>query len=133
MFYVSRQKPYYQGGQLVVEVTSGGRDYAGADMLVPRYLGEGVEYDDPREAVEAAVEITRAWRRDSKLPANSRQILIGTGSTGGGMAEIEGESFKAARKWARLVWAKLPKCGVCGNPLPEEHKRYHLIDDPDRI
>jgi hypothetical protein len=131
MFVVTRQKPYYQGGQLIVEVASGGMDYAGSDALTKKYDGEFREFADPREAVETAVEIVKQWRKDSGLPANSRKILIGTGSTGGGMCEIEGESFKAAREWARKLYAKLDKCPVCGRLMPEKRKRYHLIDDPD--
>lgn len=120
MYYVSRQK-YYYSGETVVEVTSGGADYAGSDMLNPKYPGEAREYADPREAVEVAIAICRAWRK-----AGERKARVGIGGTGGMGIEIEPCSFDAARKRASEIWERLEKCGPCGNPLPEKRKRYRL-------
>lgn len=94
-FFVSRQR-YYYSGESVVEVVSGGRDYANADMLVPKYDGEGQEYTDPLEAVEKALEILAAWRLDR--PEIEIGIAVGT-SAGMGM-ELEPDTMEYARAWA---------------------------------
>jgi hypothetical protein len=124
MFYVSRQHQY-TSGRSTVEVESGGMDCAGPDMLVPLYssLGEGQEYSDPREAVEAAIAVCRAWRADGEKRAS-----VAFGSTGGMGVEIEPATFETARKWAERVWEGLPKCMGCVDPLPSKHKRWRAND-----
>lgn len=122
-YYVSRQC-YYYSGERIVEVTSGGFDYAGCDMLPPRYAGEGREYEDPREAVEAAISICREWRKEYK----GRFPRVGFGCTGGMGLEVEGDTFASARKAAREVWEHLPKCPMCGEPLPAPRKRLRPFD-----
>jgi hypothetical protein len=124
-FYVSRQC-YYYNGESTVEVTRGGSDYAGADMLVPKYNGEGKEYNDPREAVEAAISICQQWRKDGEPKAS-----VATGSTGGMGFELEKTTFALARKWAKEAYAALPKCDHCGEPLESDDKYYYLPDFAD--
>lgn len=135
-FFVSRQR-YYYSGKHVVEVTSGGLDYAGADMLGIDYPGEGKEYADPREAVEAAIEICRSWRADRKSVAtktnryDAMRPSVAVGATAGMGLELEPTTFKEARAWANKHWESLPKCGHCGEPLPDKRNRYKLIDFAD--
>ena len=62
-YFVSRQM-YWPTGERVVEIAVGGVEYANPDMLVPWYPGEGVEYETPRKALEAALSIRGAWSRD---------------------------------------------------------------------
>lgn len=77
-FFVSRQQ-YYYSGTSTVEVTAGGLDYAGADMLRTKYrhLGESEEYTSAVEAVKAAIAIRDAWIRDypAKIAKDISYIL----------------------------------------------------------
>src|SRR5438046_8051608 len=77
MFTVTRQRQWPDGDN-VVEVSHGGLDYCNPDALGAKYAGEFEEFADPRQAVETAIEIVRAWRKDSK-----ERIAIGVGSTNG--------------------------------------------------
>jgi hypothetical protein len=115
-YYVSRQH-YYYSGENVVEIEPGGLDYSGPDMLTTKYPGEGVEFDDPRDAVEAAIRIRDSWRADA-----GETVHISYGQTTGGMG-MEHESDdtdndEAARDWARRRWDEVPKCDRCGEALP---------------
>lgn len=78
-YYVSRQA-YWYSQAYVVEVTDGGIDHAGADMLTPYYPGEGVEYDSAVEAIEAAIAIRDAWRCEFgiTLSKDIRRSMDGT-------------------------------------------------------
>jgi hypothetical protein len=115
-YFVSRQH-YWPDGNFIVEVASGGLDYANPDMLVAKYprLGEGETYDDPREAVQAAIAVARAWRLDS-----GKKIAIGTGCTMGFTMPFEASSQKAAIAWAERVYEKLPKCDGCQGLMGKE-------------
>jgi hypothetical protein len=113
-YFVSRQACYYSH-DLTVEVAAGGLDYAGPDMLVSRYPGEGKEFNDPQEAVETAIEICRAWRKDGE-----KRAKVACGSTGGMGIEIEPDTFPGARAWAKKVYAALPKCDGCGDLMGKE-------------
>jgi hypothetical protein len=85
-------------GKPVVEVSIGGIDYTNPDALMAKYEGEFVEFDDPREAVEAAIRICRKWRKDGRKDAK-----MGFGSTGGFTIPFEDCTFKEAREWARRL------------------------------
>lgn len=125
MFFVSRQH-YYYSGEHIVEIATGGCDYAGSDMLATKYSGEGCEYDDPREAVKAAIEIRDAWKADKpKL-----EIEIAAGSTGGMGIELEPQdSDEELVAWAEKAYEKLPKCDRCGKPLGKEHYTLKETDE----
>lgn len=122
-YFVSRQHYYYSGAR-AVEVARG-IDNSGSDMLTEQYphLGEGREYDDPRDAVQAAIAIARAWRADS-----GRRISIATGSTGGMFTELETTTQQDAIKWAAGEFDRLPKCDRCGALRSET---WHAYGDAD--
>ena len=126
-YFVSRQS--YWGvdpeDQNVVEIAAGGIDYANPDMLVSKYPGEGQTYDDPREAVTAAIVIAKAWKKDQpKL-----KIGIAHGFTGGYTMPFEKGSLKDLRKWAAQAYEALPKCDGCGGLMGKE--KWHSTEDPD--
>ncbi len=98
-FFVSRQH-YYYSGEYVVEVAAGGLDFAGCDMLSYKYPGEGIEYDDPREAVKAALVIRDLWQAD--LP--EQKIGVGVGCTMGMGVELEPDTDEFALAWADKSW-----------------------------
>jgi len=122
-FTVTRQLQWPEGTP-VVEVSAGGLDYTNPDALVARYQGEFETYDDPREAVEAAIAICKAWRQDGE-----KRARIGIGATGGMTMPFETCTFCEARAWAKRRYVALPKCDRCGNILGRDH--YHDPDDPD--
>jgi hypothetical protein len=128
MYFVSRQK--YWGVEPenchTVEIASGGQDYANPDMLVPKFVGEGIEYVNPVEAVESALTIAEQWKKI--LPADT-VINVAHGFTGGGTLPFEGKTPEQLRVWAKQALEKLPKCIQCGEILGKE--KYHLTDDPE--
>src|SRR5512146_1250294 len=84
-WFVSRQMYWgvSDADASVVEIAAGGRDFANADMLAPRYrgAGEGKEYSDPREALKAARAVCAAWQHDA--PQAAADIHVEVGATGG--------------------------------------------------
>ncbi len=129
-YFVSRQSAWPQGS-LYVEVACGGLDYANPDMLAVGYrsLGEGNEYHDPREAVDAAIAICRAWRRDHR----GVRIDVRVGHTMGFTAPFEPGTFRQALAWARDVAERLPSCAHCGELLERLTYRHALAEDGERF
>jgi hypothetical protein len=116
-WFVSRQS-YWPDGTNVVEIASGGLDYANPDMLVANWkrLGEGETFNDPREAVEAAIAICREWRKQKV------KCSIAHGYTAGYTMPFEEGTFKEAIAWADKEWESLPKCDCgCDEPLGNEY------------
>jgi hypothetical protein len=127
MYFVSRQ--CYWGvdtdDQNVVEIASGGLDYANPDMLVEKYAGEGQEYKDPREALEAALSIAKQWKQDKP----ELVINIAHGFTGGYTMPFEPDSEDQLKAWAQEIYESLKKCDHCGDVMGKEV--WHVTDDPD--
>lgn len=115
-YYVCCQL-YYYSGERTVEITEGGLDYAGPDMLVNRYPGEGDAYQKPQSAALAALKIQKLWQVDRP----DEEIFITVRSQLGGYFGLEGENMTSGEvaKWAREEWAELPKCARCGEVMPE--------------
>lgn len=115
-YYVCRQL-YYYTGELMVEITEGGLDYAGPDMLVNRYPDEAEAYQHPRQAAQAAIKIQKLWQADE--PADTVHICVR--SQVGGYFGLEGEPITPADllAWTHAAWAALPKCQRCGDVMPE--------------
>lgn len=100
-------------GKRVVEVSIGSLDYVNPDALVAKYQGEFNEYDNPIEAVEAAISICRRWRQDG-----CKDAKVGFGATGGFTFPFDQCSFAEARKWAKsLLSNNVEKCQYCGAKL----------------
>lgn len=112
MYFVSRQQ-YWPDGDFFVEVVSGGMDYANADMLVSRYPGEGEEYEDPRKAVDVAIQIRNRWQADCP----EEEINLGCGATGGFTIPMSACNDDEAETWAEKIYEKLKKCEECGEIL----------------
>lgn len=108
--FISRQVNWPDGTHMV-EVAQGGLDYANPGMLVPQFksLGEGQEYSDPREAVDAAIQIRDAWKR--RLP--DEEIEIGMGHTFGFTMPFDGDTDQHLRERAEKLYENLPKCAEC--------------------
>lgn len=107
---------------LMVEISDGGFDYVNPDMLSPKYDGEGETFEDPRDAMDAAIEIFNRWRAD----APGEDICIGYGNTLGYTMPFEASSVPEIKEWAQKEYDALPKCDRCGEILPEE---FYFIDD----
>lgn len=129
-FFVSRQQ--YWGVEeeegTVVEVAYGGLDYANPDMLTTRWreLGEGKEFTDPREAVEAAIQVCDAWRK-----AGCPLAKVAMGSTGGCTIPFEPKEYDEARARAVEIFEKLPKCAECGETLGSETFTHEFVMDDE--
>lgn len=111
-------------GTPVVEISAGGLDYSNPDALVEKYPGEFKVFDDPREAVETAIAICRAWRNDGKKKAK-----VGHGATGGMTLPFDTCTFQKAQAWAKKRYTELPKCDQCGELLPEKPWHHPDLDD----
>lgn len=123
MYTVTRQIQW-PGGDPVVEVSNGGIDFTNPDALVEKYPGEFEEFDDPRIAVETAIEICKAWRKDG-----CKKAKVGIGATGGMTMPFDTCSFKEAIEWANKEYESLGKCDRCGELLPKDH--YVIPLEPD--
>ena len=128
MWFVSRQS--YWGvdpeDQYCVEIAAGGLDYANPDMLAVKYDGEGEEYEDPREAVEAAIKIRDAWK--AEMP--DKTINVAHGATLGCSMLFFSEAEEALKAWAAEKYESLPKCARCGELL-KKGETYALFDSFD--
>ena len=119
MYTVTRQMQWLEGDP-VVEVSEGGIDYTNPDALAAHYPGEFEEFQNPIEAVNTAIEICRAWRRDGKNDRDEGQFArVGIGATGGYTMPFEGCSFTEAKQWAKETWEKLEKCPTCGEVVED--------------
>lgn len=129
-FFVSRQHYFgvEESDARIVEIASGGIDYANADMLGVQYRkeGEGEEYTDPREAAEAAIKICEAWRRDAGEAGPEFTINVGYGHTGGFTMPFEPSTFEEVREWALDRYEQMPKCDRCGEAITGSS--YSLCD-----
>ena len=120
MTYVVTRQMQWPDGDPVVEVSEGGMDYTNPDALFARYPGEFEVFQNPMDAVETAVEICRAWRKDGKNDRDTGQFArVGVGATGGHTMPFEGGSFTEARQWAKETWEKLEKCPTCGKVVED--------------
>jgi len=129
-WFVSRQS--YWGvepeDRYMVEIAYGGRDYANCDMLAPKYSGEGEEYNDPLEAVEAAISIREQWQKDSP----ELIINIAMGFTGGDTMPFSPSTVEGLRKWGTERKEELDRdgyaCGTCGRIV---NLSSYYTDDQD--
>lgn len=125
-YFVSRQI-YWPDGTKMVEVAVGGQDFANAGMLVPKYrsLGEGQEFEDPREAVVSAIQIYAAWSKTTD------DVEIGKGCTMGFTMPFDGATIESLRLWAEEEYSKLPKCAHCAGVLGREKYGSHELHEFD--
>ena len=111
---VTRQV-YWDSGAHVVEIAGGGIDYCNPDALCAKYPGEFDEYNDPREAVEVAIDICRQWRKDGEKSA-----YLTLGCTGGCTMYFDSITFAEAIKWGDKVYESLEKCIICGDLINQD-------------
>ena len=118
MPYTVTRQHQWPGGDYVVEVSAGGQDYTNPDALGVNFarLGEGETFLSPVAAVEAAIAICRAWRKDGAPKAK-----IAYGATGGMTMPFDPCTYEEAKKWAAKKEAELPRCDRCGELLPEKY------------
>lgn len=125
-WFVSRQDYWgvCEGDGTIVEVVSGGVDFANPDMLGVKWphLGEGKEFNDPREAVSAAIAICEEWK---KTDPNAH---VAMGGTLGFTCYMEWEEYDVLRLKAEELWEKLPKCAECGGILGKKTYTHDLSD-----
>ena len=119
-YTVTRQLQW--AGEAMVEISEGGFDYVNPDMLTQKYDQEGETFDNPNDAVDAAIEILKQWRRD--LPGV--HIGIGYGATLGFTMPFDQSDVTEIKDWAQKRYEALPKCDRCGDIITEEYK---LVDD----
>ena len=99
--WVVTRQHQYPDGELVVEISGGGKDYTNPGALSSNYPGEFEEIDDPREAIETAIDIALSWQAESPKD----EILIAVGNTLGFTMPFDGEElseevFTQLHEWA---------------------------------
>ncbi|HEY7415550.1 MAG TPA: hypothetical protein VH593_10185 [Ktedonobacteraceae bacterium] len=131
-YFVSRQH-YWDNGDYGVEIVRD-LDDASPDMLVAKYPDEG-EYDDPRDAVEAAIKIRDAWQADMVKDGGPDYLAPVVGiygfTTGHGLvAPEEVPSDKHLRAWAKKEWAaNVRRCDQCGQIITKKRPVILFGDD----
>lgn len=119
LFFVSRQHYWGVEDPLVVEIAAGGCEYSNPGMLsdpnnIYGPLGDMLETNDPREALEAAIAIRDEWQKHTDEP-----VRIEAGFTHGCTIPFEEHpTDEQLKEWAEEEWEATPKC-PCGEPLPE--------------
>jgi hypothetical protein len=128
-FFVSRQQYWGEENPYTVEIACGGLNYANPDMLGVRWanLGEGKEFSDPEEAVEAAIAICEQWRKTQP------EAQVAMGHTGGNTLPFEGEEFDSLRLRAKKLKDELPKCDQCGGLLGKDTYTHELAFDGEKF
>ena len=121
MYTVTRQIQF-SDGVMMVEISAGGFDNVNSDMLVERYDHEGETFIDPRDALNAAIDIHNKWCMDKP----DEDIGIGYGETFGGTAPFDVSDVEDMIMWAQKEYEYLDKCDRCGDILPEE---FYFIGD----
>lgn len=125
LYFVSRQHQW-PDGTFIVEISEGNSDSANADMMAVKYgyLGEGKEFTDPREAVEAGIQIYNEWRKINP------EIEIGVGCTMGFTLPFSPQSIEYIEAWAERIYEKLPKCANCNQLLgKQQYQHSDMMDD----
>ena len=125
-YSVSRQSRW-PAGDLVVEIAAGGIECSGPDMLCDDYkgLGEGLETNDPCEALAAAFAVRDEWNRELKAAYIAGECSLGdpischieAGYDLDVVAACEGLTDEQLREWAEGEWEKAPKCAHCGEAI----------------
>jgi hypothetical protein len=96
-------------------------DYSNPGALVAKYDGEFDTFNDPRDAVTAAIKIATQWKADG-----GENITIRHGFTGGDTMPFDAPNnaddmgAAEATEWAEKVYEKLLKCAVCGDVIGKE-------------
>lgn len=120
-YFVSRQRDF-KNNSLYVEIAAGGKAKAGADFLTVRYSGEQKNLIDPRDAVNIAENIFKAWDRDYGDEKKKLRI-VGLPTTL--EYEFSPKGIDAAKSWADKIFESMKKCGHCGKAMgnrdPYEH------------
>lgn len=119
MTYTVTRQLQWPEGLPVVEISEGCLDYCNPDALVAKYPNEFKEFEDPREATEAAITILKAWREDG-----TRTAKIAVGATSGYTMPFEPSTIPRVRKWAKETYEQKEKCPMCGGLMPEKNERY---------
>ena len=121
MPYFVNCQHYFYSDQYMVEIAYPGIDCAGSDMLATDYPDEG-EYDDPREALEAAIKVRDALQVD--YPKEEIGISFGRFD----MVEGEPQDLEKLRAEIEKHYESLPKCERCGKIIKEP---WIIVNDPD--
>lgn len=125
MWTISRQAYWGvdEDKKYVVEIAEGGIDYINPDALAPKYSGEFESYDDPRKAVEVAIDIAEQWRKDSK----DIKVHIAFGCTHGFFLPFEPKSRQELIEFAEKTYQNLPKCATCGRIVEDENNYQDIL------
>jgi len=122
MTYVVSKQHYFYSGEYAVEVAAGGLDCAGCDAL--SIVGE---WNDPRDAVEVAINTWLEWGKEM---VDTNIIL----TYGYNLDMIEGSCceqetiIEDIRLWGEQEYSELDKCDRCGDILSDNDDHWVLHD-----
>lgn len=123
-YFVSRQNYSATEGIIrKVEIAVGGLDHAGPDMYPISFsaMGEGHEFNDPKEALRAARLILWAWL------AVNHKIEISIVIMGGDLDDHP--SSAQLDEWANTERKKLTKCDQCRKVIGGDPYVLFDVDD----
>lgn len=112
-YMVSRQSNWYDDGAYSVEIATQ-PEFAGPGALARCYHEDFSEYEDPREAAEAAIRLAGRWRTlavGGLLPFRCFTIA---GNSMVYATVNDAMSAPELREWAGRVFERLAKCVQCG-------------------
>ena len=127
MYYVNRLHRW-PDGDYQVEIAKG-RDSGDPGCLSPMFrgLGEGGEFENPRCAAHAAVQVRREWSKSKRGDMEIGFVTIGLiGELG-----VPGEEVDIVElfNWAKKEWDSLDKCDRCGGVLGEKLYGFEFDDE----
>jgi len=126
MGYIATRHQYSGGEYGQVEVTYD-KGFIGKDVIKAKYTGEGMEFDDPRAAVETAILIRNQWQHDEP------DMVIGYGF--GSLIDqsvASNTTYDAGklRTWATDRVSRFPRCEWCGAIIHNVDNLYTFKDYP---
>jgi hypothetical protein len=132
-FFTSRQR-YYEDNQLVVEISCGGKKYAGKDILPAKFLGEQKNLLSPIDAVNVAIRILDEWNNSYW---DERKLISLVNHDGKGTKTYFGphnkKDLEKLERWAQSTFKSMAKCCSCQKPIGNMNKAYETQDLPNRV
>lgn len=127
-FVVTRQTNFYDEGAPSVEIAYGMDNVSpGALSSTTMFPDDFTEAEDPREAVEVAIKLRKAWWPHIRYTSMGEKRYVpftisGAASIGLYPTVEDGLTAAQLRRWAKQKYEQMPKCDYCGTPTENEYQ-----------